>query len=145
MGLEFSVLLVEDNASDGWITRDCLEKMGAPIAVRTVRDGEQAWAFVTKAPPFADEPTPHLILMDINLPRRSGLEVLADLKGTAELCRIPVVMLTSTEADEDLLRGYDLHANAFMRKPFALDELRKVLRVLVDFWLLTVIAPSSLQ
>lgn len=145
MRFAFQILLVEDNDSDAVLVRDHLEGLGMGVRVHHVRDGDQAWAFVTKSPPFGDEPTPDLILLDVNLPRRSGLEVLAAIKSTEKVRRIPVVMLTSSEAELDLTHGYDLHANAFIRKPFGLADLRNTMETVARFWVLAAIRPLSSQ
>lgn len=113
---------------------DCLEALEARIALHVVRDGDEAWSFLTTSGTSSDMPTPDLVMMDINLPRRTGFEVLEELKRTPGLLQIPVILLSSSESPQDLARAYALHANAFVHKPFALADLRSTLRALVDFW-----------
>jgi CheY-like chemotaxis protein len=106
-----------------------------------VSDGEQALQFLRQTGPFADAPRPGLILLDVNLPRRSGLEVLAELKQDPELLLIPVVMLTTSKAEEDILRSYSLHANAFVTKPVDFEQFIDVIRQIDNFFLSLVCLP----
>jgi CheY-like chemotaxis protein len=135
------VLLVEDDAGDVLMTREAFEfhKMRNPLHV--VTDGEQALAFVRRTGAFAGAPRPGLILLDVNLPRVSGLEVLAELKRDPELSVIPVVMLTTSQAEEDILRSYQLHANAYVSKPVDFDHFIDAIRQIDDFFLTLVQLP----
>ena len=106
-----------------------------------VTDGEQALQFLRRTGPFADAPRPGLILLDINLPRLSGLEVLAELKKDPELTLIPVVILTTSQAEEDILRSYRLHANAYVSKPVDFENFIEAIRQIDDFFLTLVQLP----
>ena len=135
------VLLVEDDEGDILITREAFEfhKIRNPLHV--VTDGEQALQFVRRTGPFTDAPRPGLILLDVNLPRLSGLEVLAELKRDPELLLIPVVILTTSQAEEDILRSYSLHANAYVTKPVDFDNFIAAIRQIDDFFLTLVRLP----
>jgi CheY-like chemotaxis protein len=135
------VLLVEDDEGDILMTREAFEfyKISNPLHV--VTDGERALQFIRRAGPFADAPRPGLILLDINLPRRSGLEVLAELKDDPELAVIPVVILTTSQAEEDILRSYRLHANAYVSKPVDFENFIAAIRQIDDFFLTLVKLP----
>ena len=135
------VLLVEDDEGDILITREAFEfhKIRNPLHV--VTDGEQALQFVRRTGPFTDAPRPGLILLDVNLPRLSGLEVLAELKRDPELLLIPVVVLTTSQAEEDILRSYKLHANAYVTKPVDFDRFMDVVRQIDSFFLTVVELP----
>jgi len=135
------VLLVEDDEGDALMTKEAFEfyKISNPLHV--VSDGEQALAFVRRTGPFAGAPRPGLILLDVNLPRVSGLEVLAELKRDPELLSIPVVMLTTSRAEEDILRSYQLHANAFVSKPVDFEQFVAAIRQIDEFFLTLVELP----
>jgi CheY-like chemotaxis protein len=130
----FEILLVEDNPGDARLTREAFAQSATPRVLHHVRDGEDAMAFLRRQPPHEHAPTPDLILLDLNLPRRDGREVLEDIKSDPALMAIPVLVLTSSEAEEDVLRSYRLHANCFVTKPGDLDELTRVVRGIADFW-----------
>jgi CheY-like chemotaxis protein len=135
------VLLVEDDEGDVLMTREAFEfhKIRNPLHV--VTDGEQALQFIRRAGPFADAPRPGLILLDVNLPRVSGLEVLAELKQDPDLHVIPVVMLTTSQAEEDILRSYELHANAYVTKPVDFEHFVAAVRQIDGFFLTLVQLP----
>ena len=135
------VLLVEDDEGDILITREAFEfhKIRNPLHV--VTDGEQALQFVRRTGPFTDAPRPGLILLDVNLPRLSGLEVLAELKRDPELLLLPVVILTTSQAEEDILRSYELHANAYVSKPVDFENFVAAIRQIDDFFLTLVQLP----
>jgi len=139
------ILLVEDNPGDARLTREALAASGVRNTLHDVRDGEQALAFLRREGVFQTAPTPDLILLDLNLPRRDGREVLEDMKGDPSLKHIPVVVLTSSQADEDILRSYRLHANCFITKPRDLDELTAVLRGIEQFWFSLVKLPPEVR
>lgn len=128
------ILLVEDNPGDARLTREALANSAMPNTLYDVRDGEQALAFLRHQAPYASMPTPQLVLLDLNLPRRDGREVLEDMKRDPALQHIPVVVLTSSEAEEDILRSYRLHANCFVTKPVDLDDLSRVIEGIGQFW-----------
>ena len=136
-----NVLLVEDDEGDVLMTREAFEFYKVRNPLHVVSDGEQALQFVRRTGPYADAPRPGLILLDINLPRVSGLEVLAELKQDPELSTIPVVMLTTSRADEDILRSYSLHANAYVSKPVDFEQFTAAIRQIDDFFLSLVQLP----
>ena len=135
------VLLVEDDEGDVLMTREAFEFYKVRNPLHVVSDGEQALQFVRRTGPYADAPRPGLILLDVNLPRVSGLEVLAELKQDPELRPIPVVMLTTSQADEDILRSYSLHANAYVSKPVDFEQFTAAIRQIDDFFLSLVQLP----
>jgi CheY-like chemotaxis protein len=137
------VLLVEDDPGDVLITREAFEHHQIRNNLHVVGDGEQAMHFLRKTGAYADVPTPGLILLDLNLPRRNGLEVLAELKSDTVLLTIPVVVLTTSQAPEDILRSYSLHANAYISKPADFDEFVDAIGQIDDFFLNLVKLPYS--
>jgi CheY-like chemotaxis protein len=136
------VLLVEDDDGDVLMTREAFEHYKIRNKLHVVNDGEQAMRFLRQAGEYADAPRPGLILLDLNLPRRDGREVLAELKDDPELCVIPVVVLTTSEAEEDILRSYRLHANAYVSKPVDFDRFIEVIRQIDDFFVTVVKLPQ---
>jgi CheY-like chemotaxis protein len=145
-GLELvEVLLVEDDPGDVLMTREAFEHHRIRNNLHVVSDGEQAMLFLRKLGDYADVPTPGLILLDLNLPRRNGLEVLAELKADSDLLSIPVVILTTSQAQEDILRSYSLHANAYISKPVDFDKFTGVIRQIDDFFLTLVKLPGSVN
>ena len=139
------ILLVEDNPGDARLTREALAHSALSSTIYDVRDGEQALAFLRREGAFASAPTPRLVLLDLNLPRRDGREVLEDMKRDPALRHIPVVVLTSSDADEDILRSYRLHANCFVTKPVDLDDLSRVLEGIGRFWFDLVKLPPEVR
>jgi len=135
------VLLVEDDEGDVLMTREAFEFYKIRNTLHVVTDGEQALQFLHRTGPYTDAPRPGLILLDVNLPRRSGLEVLAELKQDPELLDVPVVMLTTSQADEDILRSYKLHANAYVSKPVDFEAFTAAIRQIDDFFLTLVQLP----
>ncbi len=129
------VLLVEDDEGDVLMTREAFEFYKIRNPLHVVTDGEQALQFVRRTGPFTEAPRPGLILLDLNLPRLNGLEVLAELKQDPELLLIPVVMLTTSKAEEDILRSYKLHANAYVSKPVDFENFMAAIRQIDDFFL----------
>jgi CheY-like chemotaxis protein len=136
------VLLVEDDPGDVLMTREAFEHYRIRNTLRVVGDGEQAMQFLRQAGEYTGMPRPGLILLDLNLPRRNGLEVLADVKSDAELLSIPVVVLTTSQAEEDILRSYALHANAYISKPVDFDRFNDVIRQINKFFLTLVELPN---
>jgi CheY-like chemotaxis protein len=139
---EIHVLLVEDDPGDVLMTREAFEENKVANNLSVVSDGEAAMAFLRKQGEYADAPTPDLVLLDLNLPRMDGREVLAAMKGDEELHRIPVVVLTTSEAEEDVLRSYSLHANAYVTKPVDFERFIQVVRKIDDFFVQVVRLPS---
>jgi CheY-like chemotaxis protein len=136
------VLLVEDDEGDILMTREAFEFHKIRNELHVVTDGEQALNFLRQTGPYADAPRPGLILLDVNLPRRSGMEVLEELKQDPELAVLPVVMLTTSQAEEDILRSYKLHANAYVTKPVDFDNFISAIRQIDDFFLSLVKLPA---
>jgi len=136
------VLLVEDDEGDVLMTKEAFEYHKIRNRLHVVSDGDQALQFLRRTGPFAEAPRPGLILLDVNLPRRSGLEVLAELKRDPELLVIPVVMLTTSRAEEDILRSYSLHANAFVTKPVDFEHFIDAIRQIDNFFLTLVCLPA---
>jgi CheY-like chemotaxis protein len=137
------ILLVEDNPGDARLTREALSQSKVRNNLHHVRDGEEAMAYLRHEAPFGSALTPDLVLLDLNLPRRDGREVLEDMKNDRQLMHIPVVILTSSEAEEDVLRSYRLHANCFITKPGDLDALTKVVEGIEHFWFTVVRLPPA--
>ncbi len=137
------ILLVEDNPGDVRLTQEALRDGKLHTRLNIVRDGEEALAFLRRQGPHADAPRPDLILLDLNLPRKSGQEVLAEIKNDEQLRRIPVVVLTSSQAEKDILTSYDLNANCYISKPVDLEQFIRVVRSIEDFWLTVVKLPGS--
>ena len=135
------ILLVEDNPSDVRLTREALLEGKAVERLVVVSDGEQAIKFLRKRNSHREAPTPVLILLDLNLPRMDGREVLAEIKGDAELRRIPVVVLTTSTDDGDVARSYELHANSYVTKPIELEKFIEAILSIRDFWLTTATLP----
>lgn len=135
------LLLVEDNPGDVRLTREALAEGKVLTTLHVVEDGEQALAFLRREGRFAQAPRPDLVLLDLNLPRMDGREVLERIKADPSLRQIPVVVLTSSRAEEDVARTYDLHANCFIRKPVDLDQFLHVVRSVEDFWFTVVKLP----
>ena len=137
------ILLVEDNPGDVRLTREALKdgKIRNHLSVAT--DGEEAMRFLRREGIHADAPRPDLIMLDLNLPRKDGRQVLAEIKNDADLKRIPVVVLTTSEAEQDVLRSYDLHANCYITKPVDFEQFIRVVRTIEDFWLTIVKLPSE--
>ena len=136
------ILLVEDNPGDVRLMKEALSESKEYCRLTTVEDGEQAVRFLRRVEPFTDAVRPDLIFLDLNLPRKDGREVLAEIKSDAGLRRIPVIVLTTSEADRDVHRAYDLHANCYVRKPTDLDEYLSVIRACEKFWLHIVRLPG---
>jgi CheY-like chemotaxis protein len=136
------VLMIEDDEGDVLMTREAFDYYKIRNRLHVVTDGEQALQFLHRTGPYADAPRPGLILLDVNLPRRSGLEVLAELKQDPDLLMIPVVMLTTSRAEQDILRSYALHANAFVSKPVDFEHFVDAIRQIDRFFLTLVCLPS---
>lgn len=137
------VLLVEDNPGDVRLTREALKEGKVINHLSVARDGEEALAFLRREGAFADAPRPDVILLDLNLPRKDGREVLAAIKADASLRTIPVVILTSSEAERDIARAYELNANCYITKPVDLDQFITVVRSIEDFWFTVVKLPRE--
>lgn len=141
-GIMIQILLVEDDPGDVLITREAFAENKVRNNLSVVADGETAMAFLRREGDFAAAPRPDLILLDLNLPRKAGHEVLAEIKSDADLQRIPVVVLTTSDAEEDIVRSYDLHANAYVTKPVDFDRFLNVVRQIDDFFVTVVKLPG---
>ena len=135
------ILLVEDDPGDVLMTREAFEDYKIANRLAVVSNGEDAIAYLRRQGRFADAPTPDLVLLDLNLPRRDGREVLSDIKGDPSLRRIPVVILTTSDAEEDVIAAYDLHANAYVRKPVDFEQFVTAVRAIDDFFIEVVRLP----
>ena len=136
------VLLVEDDPGDVLMTEEAFADYKVANQLTVVADGESAMAYLRKEGEYADAPTPDLVLLDLNLPRMDGREVLGELKADPELRRVPVVVLTTSDAEEDILRSYNLHANAYVTKPVDFERFIEVVRKIDDFFVSVVRLPS---
>jgi CheY-like chemotaxis protein len=136
------VLLVEDDPGDVLLTREAFEHQKVANRLHVVNNGEDAIAFLRKQGEYADAPEPDLVLLDLNLPGMHGREVLAAVKEDSHLQTIPVVVLTTSEAEEDVLRSYRLHANAYVTKPVDFDRFMAVVRAIDEFFVSVVRLPS---
>jgi len=139
------VLLVEDDPGDVLLTREAFADNKVRNKLHVVHDGEQAMAFLRNEPPYEDAPRPDLVLLDLNLPRMDGREVLEEVKVDPELRSIPVVILTTSEAEEDIVRSYELHANAYVSKPVDFEQFIKVVRQIDNFFVTVVKLPLNAQ
>jgi CheY-like chemotaxis protein len=135
------VLLVEDDPGDVLMTREAFADYKIANRLTVVTNGEDAIEYLDKGDRFADVPTPDLVLLDLNLPRRNGREVLRHIKEDVDLRRIPVVILTTSDAEQDILASYDLHANAYVRKPVDFDQFVAAVRAIDDFFITVVRLP----
>jgi CheY-like chemotaxis protein len=138
-----NVLLVEDDPGDELITREAFEENKVRNALHVVRDGEDALDFLYRRNGHENAPRPGLILLDLNLPKFDGREVLAAVKADPDLKSIPVVILTTSEAEEDIVRSYQLHANAYVTKPVDFDRFLAVVRQIDDFFVTVVRLPTQ--
>jgi CheY-like chemotaxis protein len=138
-----NVLLVEDDPGDVLITKEAFAENKVRNQLSVVNDGVNALQFLRREGGYADAPRPDLILLDLNLPRMDGHEVLAKIKSDSDLQRIPVVVLTTSDAEEDVLRSYDLHANAYVTKPVDFERFLRVVRQIDDFFVTVVKLPSQ--
>ena len=137
------ILLVEDNPGDVRLTLEAMKEGRVLNRISVVEDGIEAMAFLNREGRYADSPRPDLILLDLNLPRKDGREVLAAIKTDTRLKSIPVVVLTTSQAEQDILMTYELHANCFITKPVQLDDFLNVIRLIEDFWLTVVKLPPA--
>ena len=137
------ILLVEDNPGDVELTREALLDTKMHMRLSVVPDGVEALAFLRRERDYADAPRPDLILLDLNLPKKDGRGVLAEIKEDPSLRQIPVVVLTSSQAEQDIVRAYELHANCYVTKPVDLDQFVKIVRSIEQFWFTIVKLPRA--
>ena len=135
------ILLVEDNPGDVRLTKEALKNTRVPNRITVAVDGVEAMAILHREGKYADVVCPDLILLDLNLPRKDGREVLAEVKADPALRRIPIVILTTSQAEQDVFKAYDLHANCFITKPVDFERFLAVAKAIENFWLSTVRLP----
>jgi chemotaxis family two-component system response regulator Rcp1 len=140
-GSSFEILLVEDSPGDVRLTREALRDAKMHINLNVARDGIEAMAFLKREGALSHAPRPSLILLDLNLPKKDGRAVLEEIKNSPDLKSIPIVILTTSLSDEDVLRSYQLHANCYITKPVDLDGFLKVVKSIDNFWLSIVTLP----
>ena len=136
------ILLVEDNPGDVRLTQEALGEAKVRNNLAVAKDGVEALSYLRREPPFEDATRPDLILLDLNLPRKDGREVLAEIKADADLRRLPVVVLTTSSAEKDVLESYNLYANCYITKPVDLDQFVRIVSSIEDFWLTIVKLPG---
>jgi CheY-like chemotaxis protein len=137
------ILLAEDNPGDARLAMEALREAKVRNNVYIVMDGVEAMAFLRKEGKYAEKPRPDVILLDLNMPRKDGREVLAEVKADPDLKRIPVVILTVSQAEQDILKSYNLHANCYITKPVDLDQFLIVVKSIEDFWFTVVRLPPN--
>ena len=137
------ILLVEDNPGDARLTLEAMREAKVRNRIHVAEDGVEAMEFLRRQGRFGDAPRPDLILLDLNLPRKDGREVLAEVKADPDLKRIPVVILTTSRDEEDVLRAYDLHANCYVTKPVDLEQFMKIVSQIDEFWVKVVTLPRK--
>ena len=141
--MPIELLLVEDSEPDVRLTMEAIREAKVKNRLWVVEDGVEAMAFLRQQDGHIDAPRPDLILLDLNLPRKDGREVLREIKGDESLKRIPVVILTTSKSEEDVLRAYDLHANCYITKPVDFTRFMEVVKSIEDFWLTVVKLPDD--
>jgi CheY-like chemotaxis protein len=137
------ILLVEDSPGDIRLTREALRDTKVANRLHVVTDGEEALAFLRHEPPHAGVPTPDLVLLDLNLPKKDGREVLAEVKSDPALRKIPVVVLTTSQAEQDIIESYELHANCYVTKPVDLEQFVQIVMAIENFWFTVVKLPNE--
>ena len=142
-GKPIEILLVEDNHADVRLTEEALREGKVRNNLHVARDGVEALQFLRREGKHANAPRPDLVLLDLNLPRKDGREVLAEVKDDAELKTIPIVVLTTSSAEIDILKSYSLHANCYITKPVDLEQFVQVVKSIDDFWLTVVRLPQD--
>jgi CheY-like chemotaxis protein len=142
VGKRIQILLVEDDPDDVVLTTEVMGETKIPSDLHVAIDGEEAMDFLHRRDRFGNAPVPDLVLLDLNLPKKDGRQVLAEIKADPELRRIPVIVLTTSAAERDVLHAYDMHVNAYVRKPVGYTALLDVVRSIQDFWIGAVLLPS---
>ncbi|MGD8926550.1 MAG: response regulator [Thioalkalispiraceae bacterium] len=142
-GAGIRILLVEDNPGDVRLTKEALKEAKVRNQLSVVEDGVAAMDYLHRKDEYADAERPDLILLDLNLPKKDGREVLEEIKQDDKLKRIPIVVLTTSHAEEDILRTYNLHANCYVTKPVDLDQFINIVKSIEDFWLTIVRLPTE--
>lgn len=145
MAKPVEVLLVEDNPGDVRLTQEALRESVFDVHLNVARDGVEALDFLNKRETFTDAPRPDLILLDLNLPRKNGREVLSEIKQDPDLKRIPVLVMTTSRSEQDIQRAYALNANCYIAKPMDLNEFLRIVRTIEEFWFHTATLPTTLK
>ena len=140
-----NLLLIEDNPGDVRLTQEAFKEGKLDYRLDVVMDGVEAIHFLRKKVPYQEAATPDLILLDLNLPKKDGREVLAEIKEDPDLRRIPVIVLTTSNAERDILKTYDLHVNCYINKPVDFDRFFDIIQIIEDFWLTTAILPGRMR
>lgn len=137
------ILLIEDSPADVRLTTEAFKDAGVHSNLHVARDGLDALAFLRHEDKYTDVPRPDIILLDLNLPKKDGREVLAEIKADESLKRIPVIVLTTSQAEQDITKTYDLHANCYITKPAGLGQFVNVIKIIETFWLTVVKLPAE--
>lgn len=140
-----NILLIEDNPGDVRLTQEAFKEGRIPINLDVTMDGVEAIKYLRKQEKYIDAKTPDLILLDLNLPKRDGREVLQEIKADDFLKRIPVVILTTSNAEQDIMKSYNLHVNCYINKPVDFDRFFDIIQKIEDFWLTTAILPTMMR
>lgn len=140
-----NILLIEDNPGDVRLTQEAFREGQLPVDLNVVMDGVEAIKYLKREAPYTESELPDLILLDLNLPKRDGREVLQEIKTDENLKRIPVVVLTTSNAEQDILKSYNLHVNCYINKPVDFDKFFDIIQKIEDFWLTTAILPSMIN
>jgi two-component system, chemotaxis family, response regulator Rcp1 len=143
VGQNFEILLIEDNPGDAFLTKEALREGRFSHRLSVVEDGEEAMHFLRREGKYLDAPRPDLILLDLNLPKMDGRELLAEIKEDSQLRHIPVIVLTTSDARQDIWGAYKLHANCYLTKPIQMEDFLHKVRSVEDFWLTVVKLPSN--
>jgi CheY-like chemotaxis protein len=141
-GRTLEILMVEDNPGDVRLVTEVVSEAKLHARLSAVRDGEEGLAFLRREGKYAQAPIPDLVLLDLNLPRKDGRELLAEIKRDPHLRHLPVIVLTTSRAEQDILKSYDLHANCYIIKPLGLDQVFSVMRSVVEFWFSVATLPT---
>ena len=139
------ILLVEDNPGDVRLTQEAFRESRMPVKLSVVMDGEDALNYLYRRPPYEDATRPDIILLDLNIPKKDGREVLSEIKNDLSLKYVPVVVLTTSNAEQDIVRTYNLNVNAYINKPVDFDKFFDIVQKIEEFWLMTAILPSSFK
>ena len=139
-----NILLVEDNPGDVRLTQEAFREGNIKVCLEVARDGVEAISYLRQEAPFTEAILPDLILLDLNLPKKDGREVLAEIKNDIDLKRIPVVVLTTSNAEADILKSYNLHVNCYINKPVDFDRFFEIVQKIEAFWLTTAVLPSMI-
>lgn len=140
-----NILLIEDNPGDIRLAQEAFKEGNIDVHLETATDGMEALRYLQKISPYQDVLTPDLILLDLNLPKKDGREVLFEIKSDPLLRRIPVVILTTSNAEQDIMNSYNLHVNCYINKPVDFDRFFEIIQKIEDFWLKTAILPTMLN